>query len=345
MNERMEPLDIPVDVPVGGGLSERFEVGAGEARWRLDAWLVSMSGIPRSEIQRLISSGRVRVDGTVRRKSHVVAAGEVVEVSGLAAHAVSPSPAPFEVRFEDEHLAVVSKPPGVVVHPAPGTRSGTLVESLATRMPLAPAAGEGRPGVVHRLDKDTSGLLVFAKHDQAYRGLVEAIKDRRIRRRYIAMVVGAFELPAGRIEAPVGRLPRARARMGVTAGGREAVTEFRVVEKLGCVTMIEVHLETGRTHQIRVHLSHINHPVVGDSVYGKGGKALARQIGLDRPFLHAASLAFPHPILRDDVLVTEKLPRDLEQALEAARLIWCGPAGGDPGGRHGDQGGDQGSLG
>jgi 23S rRNA pseudouridine1911/1915/1917 synthase len=209
-----------------------------------------------------------------------------------------------------------------VVHPAPGNRSGTLVEALGVRMPLAPAAGAGRPGIVHRLDKDTSGLMVVAKTDRAYEGLVAAMGGREVSRTYLALVAGAFALPEGRIEAPMGRSPRERTRMGVVSGGREAVTEFKVLEPFGSSTLIEVHLRTGRTHQIRVHLAHIHRPVVGDAVYGKSANALARQLGLKRPFLHSHRLQFVHPVTGADIDIVDPLPPDLAavlRELEASR--------------------------
>lgn len=297
-----------------------FRVESEGSGQRLDVWLSSASGRSRSEVQRLIDGGSVRVGGTAASsKSMRVHRGELVEILDLSAVPPAPEAAEFEVRFEDEHLAVVFKPAGVVVHPAPGTRSGTLVEALARRMPLAPAAGEGRPGVVHRLDKTTSGLLVFAKTDSAYHALVSMMRARKVERTYLALVAGKFRMPAGRIEAPVGRPPGKWGRMGVTTEGREAITSFQVLEEIEDVSLIEVRLHTGRTHQIRVHFAHIGHPVVGDSVYGRRASNIAKRIGLARSFLHAASLKFEHPIEGGGVEVEEKLPKDLAEALERAR--------------------------
>lgn len=298
---------------------------------RLDAWLASTLGIARAEAQRLVDGGSVVVGGRRRRKSHAVGAGDLVEVDRSEAPADQPALPPYAIRFEDEHLAVVAKPPGVVVHGAPGIREPTLVDALAVRMPLAPAAGPGRHGVVHRLDRDTSGLLVVAKTDEAYHALVEAIRERRVERRYLALAVGAFGLPTGRIEAPVGRLAGDRTRMGVRPDGREAVTDFRVLETLGpagVVSLVEARLGTGRTHQIRVHLAHVGHPVVGDRTYGRSVQHLAAQIGLDRAFLHACSLRFAHPVGDGEVSVAEPLPDDLVRALEVARGLWEAPVGG-----------------
>lgn len=314
-------------------MADRFEVDGETAGQRLDAWLASTLGIPRAEAQRLVDGGSVVVAGQRRRKSHPVGAGDLVEVDRPPAPTVQAALPPFGVRYEDEHLAVVAKPAGVVVHGAPGIREPTLVDALAQRMPLAAAAGSDRPGVVHRLDRDTSGLLVVAKTDEAYRALVDAIRERRVERRYLALAAGAFGLPTGRIDAPVGRLAGDRTRMGVRPDGREAVTDFRVLETLGSpgvASLVEAKLGTGRTHQIRVHLAHVGHPVVGDRTYGRSAQRLAGQLGLERPFLHACSLRFAHPVDPDaeEVSVAEPLPEDLVGALERARALWGPPAGG-----------------
>ncbi|MGH2720928.1 MAG: RluA family pseudouridine synthase, partial [Actinomycetota bacterium] len=282
--------------------------------------------VARAEAQRLVDGGAVVVGGTPRRKSHPLSAGDLIEVDRPAPAAGDVPMPPFAVRWEDEHIAVVAKPAGVVVHRAPGVREPTLVDALAERMPLAAAAGEDRPGVVHRLDRDTSGLLVVAKTDEAYERLGAAIRERRVERRYAALVAGVFGLPTGRIEAPVGRHTADRTRMGVRTDGRDAVTEFRVVESLWTVSFVEATLGTGRTHQIRVHFAHIGHPVVGDATYGRAAAHLAGQIGLRRPFLHAEALRFDHPVRGGEVAIAEPLPGDLVAALARARGLWA-PAG------------------
>ena len=304
-------------------MSERYEVLEEAAGQRLDAWLAATLGVARAEAQRLVDRGQVAVGGSPRRKSHALSAGDLIEVDRPVAAPVDAVLPVFEVRYEDEHLAVVAKPAGVVVHHAPGVREPTLVDALARRMPLAAAAGEDRPGVVHRLDRDTSGLLVVAKTDEAYEALAAAIRERRVERRYAALVAGVFGLPTGRIEAPVGRHTGDRTRMGVRADGREAVTEFRVVESLWSVSLVEATLGTGRTHQIRVHFAHIGHPVVGDATYGRTAARLAAQVGLRRPFLHAAALRFLHPLRDGEVAVAEPLPADLVAALARARSLWA----------------------
>jgi 23S rRNA pseudouridine1911/1915/1917 synthase len=227
--------------------------------------------------------------------------------------------AEVKVRYEDDDLAVVSKPAGLLTHSAPGPDRETLVDALSGRMNLATASGAGREGIVHRLDRDTSGLLAIAKSDEAYRGLIDSMKRRKIRRRYRALVVGSFRLPTGRVEAPIARSTKNPTLMAVTPGGRPAATDFQVLEALRRVTYLGVQLETGRTHQIRVHFAHIGHPIVGDPLYGRSTEGLARALELNRPFLHAAHISFEHPLKNEVVEVEEPLPEELELALRRAR--------------------------
>lgn len=300
--------------------TRRLEVDREASGTRLDRWLAQSSGRGRTDIQRLISSGLVRVDGRKAAKSMKVQGGQLVEID-------EPPPPPkavvsdveVPVRFEDEHLAVVSKPAGLVVHSVQGPAAPTMVDVLAEQMPLAPASGEHRRGVVHRLDKGTSGLLVVAKTDRAYHALVAQMKAREVQRTYRAMVVGTFSLPTGRIEAPVGRSASRPTYMSVSPGGRAAVTEFEVLEELQGLSLLAVKLLTGQTHQIRVHLAHIHRPVVGDTQYGGGADQLPQVLGLSRPFLHAWALQFTHPFTREVVRVEEALPPDLRTALQIAR--------------------------
>ncbi|HEX2184293.1 MAG TPA: RluA family pseudouridine synthase [Chloroflexota bacterium] len=297
----------------------KLQVDAAAAGSRLDVWLAEASGRGRSEVQRLITGGRVKVDGTVVPKSLRLVPGQLVEMEDPEPERPPQAVPSVPIRYEDEHLAVVSKPAGLVVHAAPGTRGPTLVDALRPSMPLAPAAGEHRSGIVHRLDKTTSGLLVVAKTDEAYWALVQAMKARQISRTYLALAQGTFSLPRGRVEAPVGRSVKNPLAMAVRAEGKPSVTEFEVLESLGDLSYLRVELLTGRTHQIRVHLAHISHPVVGDRTYGGGAGHLAEVLGLTRPFLHAALLRFRHPLWEDPVDVSEGLPEDLEQALARAR--------------------------
>lgn len=286
---------------------------------------------PRSRSAGRIDRGEVTVDGAPAKRSLRLEGREVVEVAPppeepAGAAGVPPPP----VRYEDEHLLVVAKPAGLVVHPGVGHPAGTLVQALAAAgVPLAAGGGEGRPGVVHRLDRDTSGLLVVAKTDRAHAGLVDALRDRRVERGYLALVEGVPAAPTGRVEAPIGRDPRDRKRFAVVADGKPATTHWEVrgdgragerpVALLGC------RLGTGRTHQIRVHLAFLGHPVVGDRTYG-GSRPLAERLGLDRPFLHATRLAFDHPVTGRRLELVEPLPDDLATAAAASGV----PAAWDP---------------
>ena len=257
------------------------------------------------------------MDGRARPKRHLLRPGERI-VAELRGEALSPDPTdadvPHAIAYEDEHLIVVDKPAGVVVHPAPGHSSGTLAQALAGRT----GGGEGRrPGIVHRLDRDTSGLLVVAKRAAVHRALQSLIRDRRMEREYVALVDGRLDALSGTIDAPLGR-DRARRTVVTTRTDRPraARTHFRQLELMPRSTLVEVRLETGRTHQIRAHFAAIRHPVLGDPTYG--GEALGR-LGLGRQFLHARRLAFPHPVTGQEVEARSDLPADLRAALEAAR--------------------------
>jgi 23S rRNA pseudouridine1911/1915/1917 synthase len=266
----------------------------------------------RSLAERLLREGAVRVDGERRPKSHRLEGGEQLEVELPEATALEPSELPLDVVYEDEHLLVVDKPAGLVVHPAHGHEGETLVHRL---LALGAAGGDPeRPGIVHRLDRDTSGLLLVAR-SAAYAALAEAIRERRVDRRYLALVRGAPRSRTGRIDAPIGRDRGDRMRRSLdTDTPREAVTWFETHERLGERTLLEARLETGRTHQIRVHLEAIGLPVCGDPVYGVRG-----DLGLERQFLHAHALAFDHPATGKRIELASTLPPDLDTALERAR--------------------------
>ena len=264
----------------------------------------------RSAAERLLAGGAVRVDGAVRAKSHRLEGGEQVELEPreAAVPEIEPEDVPFRVVYEDEHLLVVDKPAGVVVHPGAGHASGTLVHGLAGR---AAGGEEDRPGIVHRLDRDTSGLLVVARSDEAHERLQQLIRERQVERRYTALVRGRPRSWRGTIDAPIGRDRDDPTRRSLdTDTPREAVTHFEVAELLGGHALLDVRLETGRTHQIRVHLAAIDLPVVGDPVYGVSESALGRQ------FLHANRLAFTHPFNGERVEVESPLPDDLVAYLE-----------------------------
>ena len=289
-----------------------LEVPASAAGERLDRFLAGPLG-SRARAQRLIDAGQVRVDGTVRPKRHRLAGGERVAVDEADPRPLpDPGDAPYAIVYEDEDLLVVDKPAGVVVHPARGHRGGTLSQALAGRAAGGP--DPWRAGIVHRLDRGTSGLLVVAKSDAVHRALKAALSARRIEREYLALVEGRPAARSGTIDAPIGRDRRHRERVSTeTDAPREATTDFVVERALPRSTLLRVRLRTGRTHQIRAHLEAIGHPVVGDPVYG-GREAY----GLERQFLHAARLAFDHPVSRARVDVASPLPADLVAGLRRA---------------------------
>jgi 23S rRNA pseudouridine1911/1915/1917 synthase len=283
----------------------RVAITDAQAGERLDAVLGEALG-SRSRAQRLIDDGRVTVDGVARPKRHRVRAGETVEVADAEPVAVegTAEDVPYAVAYEDDALMIIDKPAGVVVHPAPGHPTGTLAQAL------------GDVGIVHRLDRDTSGLLVVAKDDDVLLALQAAIQRRAITREYLALVEGRPPARAGKIDAPIGRDRRVRTRHSIeTDTPREAVTHFEIERALADYTLLRVRLETGRTHQIRVHLQAIGHPVAGDPEYGTAGL-----LGLERQFLHAVRLSFAHPVTGAPVDVTSELPGDLRAALRGAGL-------------------------
>ena len=293
----------------------RVTVGPDDEGARLDALLAGHVG-SRTRAQRLIEAGHVLVDGAPAPKRHRVRAGEVLDVDEAdlrdRGDAGAGEPAPHEVVWEDEHLLVVDKPAGVVVHPAAGHRGGTLVQALAGR---AAGGDPARPGIVHRLDRDTSGLLLVAKSDAMLRALQARLGARAIEREYLALVEGRPPARSGTIDAPLGRDRRMRTRRSSdTDDPRPAITHFEIAEALPAMTLLRVRLETGRTHQIRAHLLAIGHPIVGDPEYGRAGL-----LGLERQFLHAARLAFDHPLTGRRLELTSPLPRDLADALARAR--------------------------
>ena len=305
----------------------RLVVASGEAGRRLDAAVAALEAVgSRAAAQRLIAAGRVLVDGLTVPKRHLLRHGERVEVrpESPPPAGLEPEEMPLVVRFEDEHLLVVDKPAGVVTHPSAGHRTGTLVHGLLARA-IAGGDDPTRPGIVHRLDRDTSGLLVVARSPRAHRRLQRLLRERRVDRRYLALVHGPAP-PALTISRPVGRDPRARTRMSTSApAGRDAVTHVRRLEEMGAYALVEARLETGRTHQIRVHLEAEGMPVAGDPVYGRRRDDL----GVGRQFLHAARLSFPHPETGEPVDVESPLPPDLAAALERARRAAAGAAAPD----------------
>jgi len=294
-----------------------FVVGPGDAGGRLDIVLVAHAGVSRAVAQRLIAGAFVTVDGRAARKHHELRAGEEVvwRREPQRPPALTQEHVPYGLVYEDDWLLVVDKPAGVVVHPAPGHEHGTLAQGLVDHG--AAGGHELRPGIVHRLDKDTSGLLIVARGDESYRRLVASMERRDITRVYLALVCGALPQDDGTIDAPIGRHVRDRKRMSLhTTSGRPAVTHFRVLGRAPGYTLLRVQLETGRTHQIRVHFASLGYPVTGDAQYGRR----PRPEGLGRQFLHAAHLAFPHPEDGRPMSFASPLPPELRGFLEGIGL-------------------------
>jgi len=312
-------------------------VPAPQAGERLDRFLAGAQGeLSRSRLQTLILEGRVQVNGRVARSSLRLKDGDRVcvdlpppRLATLVAENI-----PLTIVYQDESLLVVNKPPGMVVHPGAGVSTGTLAQALLHHdSGIAAVGGAGRPGIVHRLDRDTSGLMVVARRGQAYRALIEAIKNREVKRRYLALAWGSPRAASGVVDAAIGRDPRRRQRMAVvTRGGKPARTRWRVTERFGVCSALEIDLETGRTHQIRVHLEHLSHPVVGDRVYGgrsrmrlspSPAERSVREALLDmlpRQALHASELELAHPESGERLHFEAPLPEDFAAALGWLRL-------------------------
>ena len=299
-------------------MSRVFDLEADGDGERLDRYLaLRLPDLSRSRVQRLTLDGLVTVDGIEAKPSISVRAGQriVVTVPDAVPSGIEPQAIPLDVVFEDEDLMVVDKPAGLTVHPAPGHPDGTLVNAvLALRPDLEGIGGSIRPGIVHRLDKDTSGLLIVAKNERAHGDLASQFKNRRVTKAYIAVVQGKLEPGEAVVDAPIGRHPRDRKRMAVVSTGRAATTQYRVVERLDRYTLVEVRPATGRTHQIRVHMASLGHPLAGDRVYGRLDPRLGRH------FLHANLLGFRLPSSGDWVEVRSELPDDLRSFVEGLRL-------------------------
>lgn len=306
-----------------------LKVDVEHAGTRLDQYLSArLSGLSRSRVQALIRSGSVSVDGQDAKPSHKVRPGESIRVQ---VEALEPVPfeaedIPLDILFEDEHIILVNKPAGMVVHPAAGVRSGTLVNALLAHARQLPTlGGTDRPGIVHRLDRNTSGLLVVAKTEVAHRSLVDSIGRRAVKRQYRALAYGSFAESTGTIDAPIGRSPSDRKKMAVTGiGSREARTDFSVLESFGAVSHLNVRLSTGRTHQIRVHMAYIGHPIVGDLVYGTRLKRFHEKMapavvdavsGLHGHMLHAETLEFDHPVTGEQMRFNAPLPEEFRGLL------------------------------
>jgi 23S rRNA pseudouridine1911/1915/1917 synthase len=308
-----------------------FVVGD-DAAPRLDTLVAERLDISRSRAAQLIETGQVLVDGAPARKRDRPPAGALVQVRLPAPvpSPLNPEAIPLDILYEDSALLVVNKPAGLVVHPAPGHATGTLVHGLLHHVgDLSGIGGVLRPGIVHRLDRDTSGLMLVAKHDEAHRRLAGDLKERRIRRIYLAALWGRLPDDRVTVDAPIGRDPADRKRMAVLEDGRRSVTRFQRLERWIAAELVRAELESGRTHQIRVHARHLGHPVVGDATYGAGRErgfsgAARRWAGeltrrTPRQFLHATELRFRHPVSREEMVFTAPLPADLAEVAHWAR--------------------------
>ena len=295
-----------------------FEV-VGQSVLRLDQFLAGQqTGLSRSRLHALITEGYVRLNGRPARPAQKVRPGDRVSLTVPPPRELDlvPQSIPLTILYQDSHLAVVDKPAGLSVHPGPGHPSGTLVNALLAHCPdIAGIGGAIRPGIVHRLDKDTSGLMVVAKTDGAHQGLSQQFKGHAVTKGYLALVTGQVGPDRGQVDASIARDPRNRKRMAVVAAGKEARTSYRVIQRYHCrdqgYSLLELYPETGRTHQIRVHLAYLGHPLLGDAVYGR------RSPLLDRHFLHAHHLGFQHPVGGQRLEFRSDLPPDLKRALEA----------------------------
>jgi 23S rRNA pseudouridine1911/1915/1917 synthase len=312
--------------------TKELRVPDGASSQRVDRFVADVTGLSRSHVQKLISAGNLTSDGVALKANAIVRAGTPLRLVVPEPEPLDLVPAPeIELRtvYEDADLLIVDKPAGLVVHPAPGHSDDTLVNAL-----LAQAGPEGfggiagvrRPGIVHRLDRDTSGLLMVARTDAAQHSLMAQLKARRVKKTYLALVLGEVAAAVGRIEAPIGRDPKHRTRMGVTADGRPATTGYRVRERFAGWTLLELDLVTGRTHQIRVHLDAIGHPIAGDPLYGTGTsrrgpdvRGAGEDAGLHRLFLHAWRLELTSPSSGDLIRAEAPLPGELERVLEGLR--------------------------
>ncbi|NOY58087.1 MAG: RluA family pseudouridine synthase [Calditrichaeota bacterium] len=315
--------------------SLEITVPEGKEKERLDKFLANqLPSVTRAKLKRLVDEERVTIDGQPTKAGHTIRPGEVVRIAFPARHEteILSEEIPLDIIYEDEYLLVVDKPPGMVVHPAFGNMSGTLVNALLAHcQQLSGVGGDKRPGLVHRLDKDTSGLLVVAKDDVTHVGLAKQLSAHKIEREYRAVVWGHLKQKSGRIEAALARSPKDRTRMMIHPDGKHAITNYEVLEEHPITSYLKLNLETGRTHQIRVHLASLGHPVFSDATYGGRGKQLA---GLNktrsqfvtrllqefkRQMLHARTLVFIHPITQELVRFDSPVPQDMVRLLEILR--------------------------
>lgn len=281
---------------------------------RIDKVLTSLEPeITRSQLKNLINDGHVTVNGQAVKPKYKVQAGDKISLvkSEPQSLELTPENIPLDIVYEDDDVIVVNKPQGMVVHPAPGHPNHTLVNALLYHSPLSTINGTFRPGIVHRIDKDTSGLLMVAKNDLAHQSLAEQLRNKTNKREYLALVYGQIKEDEGTIDAPLGRNPQDRKKQAVVKSGRHAVTHFKVMKRYDNFTLVKCILETGRTHQIRVHMKYIGHPLVGDPLYGP-----RKVIGKDGQFLHAALLGFKHPRTGKELVFEAPLPENFQKMLD-----------------------------
>ena len=301
----------------------QFKVDSIDADMRLDLYVVQKLARPsRNQVQILIDDQKVKIDGVVRRANAKVRLGQVVEVEIPIPKKLEilPEDIPLEILYEDEHILVINKEPGLVVHPAPGHAQHTMVNAILNHcISLAKTDNPLRPGIVHRLDKDTSGCLLVAKNEEALGALGTQFEKRRVEKQYLALLHGKMTAYKGEIQLGIGRHPVDRKKMAVTLKGKSAHTLYEVVEKFESATLVRVQLRTGRTHQIRVHMAHLGHPVLGDSDYGKRGADVAKELGISRQLLHAEILGITHPVTKEKMTFQAPMPQDLAAVLTKLR--------------------------
>ncbi|WP_283579639.1 RluA family pseudouridine synthase [Ligilactobacillus aviarius] len=281
---------------------------------RIDKVLTTLEPeITRSQLKNLINDGHVTVNGQAVKPKYKVQAGDKISLVKPEPQSLelTPENIPLDIVYEDDDVIVVNKPQGMVVHPAPGHPDHTLVNALLYHSPLSTINGTFRPGIVHRIDKDTSGLLMVAKNDLAHQSLAEQLRNKTNKREYLALVYGQIKEDEGTIDAPLGRNPQDRKKQAVVKGGRHAVTHFKVIKRYDNFTLVKCILETGRTHQIRVHMKYIGHPLVGDPLYGP-----RKMIGKNGQFLHAALLGFKHPRTGEEMVFEAPLPENFQKMLD-----------------------------
>jgi 23S rRNA pseudouridine1911/1915/1917 synthase len=306
------------------GLS--FKVDASGSGQRVDKFLTGrIRNTSRSHLQDIISQEKVKVNGIIVSKHHRLAKNDIITIKDFKktdSAEIEPQKISLDIVYEDRYLAVISKKAGILTHPTPGTKNNTMVNALLYHYKkLSNLSGKDRAGIVHRLDKNTSGLLIVVKDDETHRILSDMFKKRLVKKTYAALVWGGFSEKKGEIILPVGRSGLDRKKMSISIDrGRDALTRFEVTEEFGDSTLLDIHPETGRTHQIRVHLSYIDHPVIGDEIYGsKQSQKLAKDLGLTRQFLHAKKLIFTHPVTKKPLEIEDKLSGDLQKCLKTLR--------------------------